>query len=90
MHVNGDMWGEAAEPLLDVSSLLAHKLRVVAVWIEVCSQGALEVGISIWVVTRQNDDVHFLKEAGSPGWIVIHSTEESQNGLVTSRLVAVD
>ena len=50
VHVNGNMWAESTEPLLDVPCLLTRKLRVITVWVEVGTERALEVRIPIWII----------------------------------------
>lgn len=50
MHVNGNVWAESTEPLLDIPCLLTRKLRVITIGVEVGSERALEVRISIWII----------------------------------------
>lgn len=75
---------------LYVPALLAVKLDVLTVGIQVAGHLPLEVGHAVNVVARQDLDVHLFQDRLRPLGFVVHLAQKGENGLVSRGLVSVD
>ena len=74
----------------DIPRLLFRKLSALAVGIDVGAKLSLEVADSVGVVTRQDENVQLLEQAGSPSLVGVHLAEQGQNTLISGGLIAVN
>lgn len=89
-HIDGDMRVVLRDHALDIPALLAVKLDVLAVGIQVAGHLTLEVGHAINVVARQDLYVHLFQDGLRPLGLMVHLAQKGENGLVGRGLISVD
>jgi hypothetical protein len=90
MHVHNDMRVKFIKELLDIPCLLASKLDVIAIGVEVAGQRALEVENAIRIIARQHHKLEIIENRACPLCVIIELAKEGLGGLVAGGLVAVN